>query len=295
MFEIIISEIPREGEKREFKNINVDISTPLGRIIILGTEDNSINVTNSLLVLDLGGNDEYHGGAGATSYPGMPFSILIDIQGNDYYMAEGDNISQGAAICGTGILIDLEGDDKYEGADIAQGASIAGTGILYDIEGNDSYRTHELAQGASFFGIGMLAGGALLGAWGGFEKRINTMIVGTGLLGLMMVVIGTAPADRIFLAIGAMFLVGVGLSFGNGAGQALLQVLIVPDMQGRVFATLRALRSLMAPLGLALAGPFTEVFGMQSWMLGAGIGITIMIAVMPFISDVADIEEKKHP
>ena len=145
------------------------------------------------------------------------------------------------------------------------------------------------------FGIGMLAGGALLGAWGGFEKRINTMIVGTGLLGLMMVVIGTAPADRIFLAIGAMFLVGVGLSFGNGAGQALLQVLIVPDMQGRVFATLRAFRSLMAPLGLALAGPFTEVFGMQSWMLGAGIGITIMIAVMPFISDVADIEEKKHP
>ena len=145
------------------------------------------------------------------------------------------------------------------------------------------------------FGIGMLAGGALLGAWGGFEKRINTMIVGTGLLGLMMVVIGTAPADRIFLAIGAMFLVGVGLSFGNGAGQALLQVLIIPDMQGRVFATLRALRSLMAPLGLALAGPFTDVFGMQSWMLGAGIGITIMIAVMPFISDVADIEEKKHP
>jgi DHA3 family macrolide efflux protein-like MFS transporter len=145
------------------------------------------------------------------------------------------------------------------------------------------------------FGIGMLAGGALLSIWGGFEKRINTMIVGTGLLGLMMVVIGTVPANRIFLAIGAMFLVGVGLSFGNGAGQALLQVLIVPDMQGRVFATLRALRSLMSPLGLALAGPFTDAFGMQSWMLGAGIGITIMVAAMPFISEVADIERKKHP
>jgi DHA3 family macrolide efflux protein-like MFS transporter len=145
------------------------------------------------------------------------------------------------------------------------------------------------------FGTGMLAGGALLSIWGGFEKRINTMIVGTGLLGLMMVVIGAVPADCIFLAIGAMFLVGVGLSFGNGAGQALLQVLVVPDMQGRVFATLRALRSLMAPLGLALAGPFTDVFGMQSWMLGAGIGITIMIATMPFIPQVADIEEKRYP
>ena len=145
------------------------------------------------------------------------------------------------------------------------------------------------------FGIGMLAGGALLSTWGGFEKRMNTMIVGTGLLGLMMVVIGTVPANCIFLAIGAMFLVGVGLSLGNGAGQALLQVLIVPDMQGRVFAMLGALRSLMSPLGLALAGPFTDVFGMQSWMLGAGIGITIMVAAMPFISEVADIEGKKHP
>ena len=82
---------------------------------------------------------------------------------------------------------------------------------------------------------------------------------------------------------------------GNGAGQALLQVLIVPDMQGRVFAMLSALRSLMSPLGLALAGPFTDVFGMQSWMLGAGIGITMMVAAMPFIPEVADIEGKKRP
>ena len=145
------------------------------------------------------------------------------------------------------------------------------------------------------FGIGMLAGGALLGIWGGFKKRINTTIVGTGLLGLMMVVIGIMPSNFIFLAIGAMFLAGVGLSLGNGAGQALQQVLIVPNMQGRVFATLSALRALMSPLGLALAGPFTHVFGIQSWMLWAGIGITIMIAAMPFISEVADIEEKNHP
>ena len=144
------------------------------------------------------------------------------------------------------------------------------------------------------FGIGMLAGGVLLSTWGGFEKRMNTMIAGTGLLGLMMVVIGTAPADCIFLAIGAMFLIGVGLSLGNGAGQALLQVLIVPDMQGRVFATLSALRSLMSPLGLALAGPFTDVFGTQLWMLGAGIGITVVVIAMPFISEVANIEEKRH-
>jgi DHA3 family macrolide efflux protein-like MFS transporter len=144
------------------------------------------------------------------------------------------------------------------------------------------------------FGIGMLAGGALLSTWGGFERRMNTVIVGTGLLGLMMVVIGTVPANCIFLAIGAMFLAGVGLSLGNGVGQALLQVLVVPDMQGRVFAMLGALRSLMSPLGLALAGPFTDVFGTQTWMLGAGIGITVMVAAMRFIPEVTNIEEHKR-
>ena len=144
------------------------------------------------------------------------------------------------------------------------------------------------------FGVGMLAGGALLGAWGGFERRINTVFVGMGLVSLMMVVIGTAPANGIFLAIAAVFLVGLGLALDNGAAQALLQVLIDPEMQGRVFATLAALRSLMSPLGLALAGPFTEMFGTQAWMLGAGICITIVVAAMPLISEVANIETEAH-
>jgi hypothetical protein len=47
----------------------------------------------------------------------------------------------------------------------------------------------------------------------------------------------------------------------------------------------------MAPLGLALAGPFTDVFGTQTWMLSAGIGITVMVVVMRFIPEVANIEE----
>jgi len=140
------------------------------------------------------------------------------------------------------------------------------------------------------FGIGILTGGALLGVGGGLKRRIDTVIAGTGLLGLMMVLVGAAPANGILVAIGAMFLAGIGLSVGNGGGQALLQMLIAPDMQGRVFATLAALRTLMTPLGLAVAGPFADRFGAQSWMLGAGIGITIMVTTMRFIPEVASIE-----
>jgi len=102
------------------------------------------------------------------------------------------------------------------------------------------------------FGIGMLAGGALLGTWGGFKRRINTMFFGVGRPGLMMVVIESVPANGIFLATGAMLLVG---------------------------------------LGLALTGPFTDAFGIQSWMLCAGVGVAAMATAMRFIPEVASIEE----
>ena len=140
------------------------------------------------------------------------------------------------------------------------------------------------------FGIGILTGGALLGVGRGLKRRIDTVVVGTGLVGLMMVLVGAVPPDGIIVAIGAMFLAGAGLSVGNGGGQALLQMLIAPEMQGRVFATLAALRTLMTPLGLALAGPLTDRLGAQSWMLGAGIGIIIMVGAMRFIPEVANIE-----
>jgi MFS transporter, DHA3 family, macrolide efflux protein len=47
-------------------------------------------------------------------------------------------------------------------------------------------------------------------------------------------------------------------------------------MQGRVFALLLSISQGMAPLGLLLAGPIADAFGVRFWWALTGIVITAM-------------------
>ncbi len=44
------------------------------------------------------------------------------------------------------------------------------------------------------FGVGMLVGGIVLGAWGGFKRRILTSLAGVAGLGIAVLILGFAPA-----------------------------------------------------------------------------------------------------
>jgi hypothetical protein len=125
-----------------------------GLMIVGGTGDNDYH-QEALLIVDLGGNDRYQKGAGA-SRTGYPFSMVIDFSGNDVYMSDKD-FAQGAGLLGGGFLIDLGGDDQYISKSFAQGAGVLGVGMLIDIGGDDVYRCHSFCQGAGFLGIGLIA------------------------------------------------------------------------------------------------------------------------------------------
>jgi MFS transporter, DHA3 family, macrolide efflux protein len=68
----------------------------------------------------------------------------------------------------------------------------------------------------SAFGVGLTVGGLVLGAWGGFNRRILTSMV--GLLGLTVgaVAIGVMPGSAFFPAVGAMFVIGLSNPIVNG-------------------------------------------------------------------------------
>ena len=53
-----------------------------------------------------------------------------------------------------------------------------------------------LAWTRSATGMGFLVGGLRLGVWGGFRRRILTVVVGISLLGVSLAVIRGAPAVR---------------------------------------------------------------------------------------------------
>jgi DHA3 family macrolide efflux protein-like MFS transporter len=128
----------------------------------------------------------------------------------------------------------------------------------------------------SAWGVGLIAGGLALSTWGGFKRRIVTSMCGTIGMGLGFVLVGFAPASAFWLAVGALFLAGAMNSMTNGPMFAMLQSIVAPEKQGRVFMIVIALAGLAAPLGLAIAGPLSDAVGSRTWFVIGGIACAAM-------------------
>lgn len=149
----------------------------------------------------------------------------------------------------------------------------------------------------SAWGIGMILGGLILSTWGGFRKRIVTSLVGIIGQGLGFLLIGLAPATAFWLALVAMLFAAIMNSIANGPMLALLQSVVAPEMQGRVFMIVGSLASLAAPLGLAVAGPVADALGVGAWFVVGGVASLLMGITNFFVPVVLNIEEQRsaHP
>ena len=145
---------------------------------------------------------------------------------------------------------------------------------------------------------GLLAGSILMAVTGGPKPHIHG-VLGFGLLfGAGMVLAGLRP-DPWLIAAG-LFITMFGAPVINGASQAIWQVKVPPDVQGRVFAVRRMLAQFTAPLGHLAAGPLADrVFrpllvpggllaGSVGPVLGVGPGrgiglLFITLAVLPIL------------
>ncbi len=149
----------------------------------------------------------------------------------------------------------------------------------------------QLALLDSVVGIGLLLGGLTLSVWGGFKRKVYTLLMGIIGIGIGVGITGFIPADMFFAAIGSVFVIGFMIPMGDGPIMAIFQSTVAPEMQGRVFSLLGSLTSISAPLGLAIAGPVSDRFGIQVWFVVAGIlCIAVGIAAF-FIPAILHIEE----
>jgi DHA3 family macrolide efflux protein-like MFS transporter len=140
-------------------------------------------------------------------------------------------------------------------------------------------------------GAGIVAGGLVIGVWGGFKRRMHTVIFGMIWLGISILVIGVAPAEAFLPALIAVALVGAMSPVVNAPLMAIVQATVDPTMQGRVFAALGSVSMAMSPLGLLIAGPVADTFGVQIWyVLGGGVCLlmTLIVAVGPAVRDLED-------
>lgn len=149
----------------------------------------------------------------------------------------------------------------------------------------------QLATLESVFGIGLIAGGVLLSVWGGFKRRIYTTLVGLIGLGLGFLLIGLAPAQAFWLALASAFLAAVMNAMTNGPIMAIMQAAVAPDMQGRVFTLIGSVSAAMSPIGLLIAGPVADTFGVQSWYILGGMVCALMGGAGFFIPAILTLED----
>ncbi|GAP07639.1 MAG TPA: MFS transporter [Anaerolinea thermolimosa] len=134
----------------------------------------------------------------------------------------------------------------------------------------------------SAWGAGVILGGLVLGAWGGFRRKIYTSM--TGIIGMSLgtMLLASAPASMFFMAMAGMALSGFMNPITNGPLFALLQTRIRPEMQGRVFTLVSSLAAAASPVGLALAAPVADLLGIRFWFYIAG-GVSLLMGVAGFL------------
>jgi DHA3 family macrolide efflux protein-like MFS transporter len=152
----------------------------------------------------------------------------------------------------------------------------------------------ELAWLEAAFGVGVIGGGLLLGVWGGFKRNMYTSMTGILILGVAMLALGLTPSGGVIIAVGLIFAMGIAVSFTDGPLIAVLQATIDPEMQGRVFNMFGSLISISSPIGLAIAGPVTDLIGIQVWYLSAGALCLGMGAWALFVPSLMNIEDYGH-
>ena len=109
------------------------------------------------VIIDLTGDDTYLSSENCWLGAGvLGLGFLVDLRGNDTY--HGKNFTFGAGFFGVGFHYDREGNDRYISDMFSQGAGAFGLGLLCDVEGDDFYRTALYGQGFGFVG----GGGSLL-------------------------------------------------------------------------------------------------------------------------------------
>jgi DHA3 family macrolide efflux protein-like MFS transporter len=129
------------------------------------------------------------------------------------------------------------------------------------------------------WGVGMVVGGLVLGAWGGFRKRAYTMLVGIFGMGVGILLVAFAPANLLLMAIVGFFIASGMNAITNGSAFALLQTVVEPELQGRVFTVVMSMAGAISPLSLAVGGPVADWLGVRTlYYMAAGALLLLAVA-----------------
>jgi MFS family permease len=156
--------------------------------------------------------------------------------------------------------------------------------------------TIALASVQSALGAGAVAGGVLMGLWGGPRRKIHGVLAGAAisfLAGDLLFALGRTLPVWIGAALVGSFFIPIILA----SDLSIWQSKVPPSLQGRVFSIRSAVRMSMMPLGYLLGGLFADGWFEPAMMPGGslstsfgwlvGVGPGAGMAVMFLLTAVA--------
>ncbi len=151
--------------------------------------------------------------------------------------------------------------------------------------------TTHAAIAETAFSTGMLIGGLVLGAWGGFKRRILTLGLSVIMMGTGFTASGLLPANGFIGFVALCVVMGFSAPF-QGVQTALFQERIEPECLGRVFSLSMSMMSLAMPIGLMLSGAFAEVVGVHQWFFISGILVIAISGLMLSLPAIRGLDQK---
>ena len=123
------------------------------------------------------------------------------------------------------------------------------------------------------YAAGMFVGAMTAGSLGKFRNKLLLVLYGILATGFVTLLCGTLPptVQGYWVFTVLCFALGACVNFYNIPFTAYLQESIPLEAQGRAFSLTGSMLSLIMPIGLILAGPISETFGVSHWFLIAGI------------------------
>jgi len=143
-------------------------------------------------------------------------------------------------------------------------------------------------------GIGVLTGGLLLTIWGGFRRRILTILMGACIQGFGVLLIGLVPPQMFWLALVGNLIWTLVRPILDGTVFAMVQSIVPAELQGRVFSIMLSGAGAASLIGLSVAGPIVDRTGVPFWFLLTGSVILLLSVGGLFIPSVMNIDDHKQ-
>ncbi|MDQ6419370.1 MFS transporter [Paenibacillus sp. LHD-117] len=123
----------------------------------------------------------------------------------------------------------------------------------------------------ALFAIGMIGGGLALSVAASKWKDMTYICLSMTVMGVTSLASGFLGQEAFIAFVVLSFLMGAAAPFFNGPYMAMIQRAFDPAMLGRVISLVTSIMLLSSPVGLLLAGPIVDKYGIQSWFIGSGV------------------------